>query len=657
MKDLRTPMILVKGNHIQEKIAIKKKGLSIRTKILLGFVVIIVLSGLGELYSIRELCNLSGINNTLYDQHLSIIRTILSADADVAKIQHNMKIIEFASTSADLETAIASLDYLTNDLDNQFKIIRKWVQEERESGSFLFVDLEKLFNNWRTESDEITAVARFGNQQLVTALIKDQKVDQVGLLHVKIEKLENHVAEKAHDILLDSQHNKNKAIGITATIFLTTILISGLFAFLFSKTITDSIKRLIKGMSEFSRGNLNHRVEVKSRDEIEWLANSFNHMVEEQKTAIAELKLHDEIMTHMGEGVCLVKADSGTILYTNPKIEEMYGYNPGDLGGMSISQLWLKKEKNTEEIRLAMTEASETRDGWRGETMNIRKDASLFWCYTCLSDFEHIKYGKVIIAVQKDITDQKKMEDELDQYRLKLEEKVVERTVELNRQITRCQNIEAQIKASLKEKEILLQEIHHRVKNNMQIIVSLLKLQLHGKNKQDVNSVLKENIGRIYSMAAIHESLYKSEKLNEIELKAYLQRLSQALLETFIIDQDSIIFQIDMPEQNLSIEIANPLGLVLNELISNSLKYAFPNGCKGMIRISSNLLNGNEIEMIVADNGVGMPEDFDWGKIDTLGLKLVKDIIERQLNGKINFENRNGTRFTINFDLESQHNP
>lgn len=214
---------------------------------------------------------------------------------------------------------------------------------------------------------------------------------------------------------------------------------------------------------------------------------------------------------------------------------------------------------------------------------------------------------------------------------------------------------EQQIRSSLKEKETLLHEIHHRVKNNMQIIASLLKMQLNKKDKQDIDAILKENMGRIYSMAAIHESLHQSEKLSEIDFKSYLQKLAQMLSQTYSVEPGKVAFQIDCPELKLAIDIANPLGLVLNELISNSLKYAYPNGQKGTISIKTSFLDKKAIELMVADDGTGFPDGFDWENSDSLGLKLVQNLVGNQLDGSIELDNANGTRFTIRFNLESNY--
>ncbi len=216
--------------------------------------------------------------------------------------------------------------------------------------------------------------------------------------------------------------------------------------------------------------------------------------------------------------------------------------------------------------------------------------------------------------------------------------------------ITKRKEAQQQIKSELKEKEILLQEVHHRVKNNMQIIASLFKLQLNHESKQDVDKILKENMGRVYAMASIHESLYQSERLSEISFDSYLRKLSLMLLNTFSKAPEAIKFQIETPGLSLGIDKANPLALVLNELISNSIKYAFPEQQKGTISIISSIKN-DLVELLIEDNGIGMPDSFDWENPNTLGLKLVKSIVEGQLEGSVSFTCTKGTQFRITFNL------
>ncbi len=217
--------------------------------------------------------------------------------------------------------------------------------------------------------------------------------------------------------------------------------------------------------------------------------------------------------------------------------------------------------------------------------------------------------------------------------------------------VTERKKAEEMIRTSLKEKTILIDEIHHRVKNNMQVIASLLRLQMVRENDQRIKNVLRENQGRVYAMSAIHESLYQSEYLSEIDFRTYLARLLQMLLQTYSIDREKITYEIDSPDIKLGIETANPLSLVLSELISNSLKYAFPDSECGRINITMRKLNNSKAELIVKDDGIGMPEYFDWEDTQTLGLQLVRNLVEVQLGGSIELSGGNGTQYKIQLSV------
>jgi PAS domain S-box-containing protein len=218
--------------------------------------------------------------------------------------------------------------------------------------------------------------------------------------------------------------------------------------------------------------------------------------------------------------------------------------------------------------------------------------------------------------------------------------------------ITKRKQTEEQITASLKEKETLLHEIHHRVKNNMQVINSLLKLQSNSIEDQQVKNILKDSQSRVYAMSAVHEALHGSEKLSEIDLKSYLSKIATSIFQTYSVTPDKVKLNTDIEEIPISIDQASPLGLIINELISNSLKYAFPAGRKGEITVSLKKQD-DELELIVQDDGVGIPDKLDWKNSNTLGLKLVKTLAENQLDGSINMENKDGTKFIIKFNIET----
>ncbi len=209
--------------------------------------------------------------------------------------------------------------------------------------------------------------------------------------------------------------------------------------------------------------------------------------------------------------------------------------------------------------------------------------------------------------------------------------------------------VEEEIKKSLKEKEVLLREIHHRVKNNMQIISSLLTLQSqYLKDKKDAD-IFIDSQNRIESMSLVHEKLYQSRDLAKIDFKEYVEDMTSGLFQSYGVDAGNISLNIDVENIELAIDHAIPCGLIINELVTNSLKYAFPEGRKGEIKISLRSSGENVIELVVGDNGIGIPKDLDFRKTESLGLHLVTILAESQLHGEIKLDRSNGTEFQIKF--------
>jgi two-component sensor histidine kinase len=215
---------------------------------------------------------------------------------------------------------------------------------------------------------------------------------------------------------------------------------------------------------------------------------------------------------------------------------------------------------------------------------------------------------------------------------------------------------EEQLKESLKEKEVLLKEIHHRVKNNMQIIYGMLNLQLAKIKDAAVAEKLRGTQHRIKSMALVHERLYSSKNLSMIEFRDYVQKLLLHLFHSYGGDSNKIHQKIDIENIFLDISIAIPCGLIVSELVSNSLRHGFPDG-KGKnkkrdsekeIYVKLSLDKKNKYTLTVRDNGIGFPRDLDFRRTDSLGLQIVNTLVE-QLEGKIRLQKKEGTVFQIEF--------
>ncbi|MDL2124453.1 MAG: AAA family ATPase [Deltaproteobacteria bacterium] len=230
-------------------------------------------------------------------------------------------------------------------------------------------------------------------------------------------------------------------------------------------------------------------------------------------------------------------------------------------------------------------------------------------------------------------------------------------SLENARLLDQMKKTEEQIKESLSEKEVLLREIHHRVKNNLQIISSLFRLQSAYIRDEHDMEIFKESQSRVRSMALIHERLYQSKDLAKIDFAEYTNKLVTHLLSLYAIHPETITLDISVDDVFLSVDIAVPCGLIINELVSNCLKHAFPESTKGKIRVElrmaedlpvQNEQSSNMVTLIVSDNGAGFPKNLDFRSTETLGLELVTTLV-KQLNGTIELNRSRGTEFKISF--------
>ncbi|MFN2218978.1 MAG: histidine kinase dimerization/phosphoacceptor domain -containing protein [Anaerolineae bacterium] len=220
-------------------------------------------------------------------------------------------------------------------------------------------------------------------------------------------------------------------------------------------------------------------------------------------------------------------------------------------------------------------------------------------------------------------------------------------------EIAERRRAEGQLKTSLAEKEMLLKEIHHRVKNNLQVISSLLYLQSRQIEDKEALKMFEESQHRVRSMALVHERLYQTRDLASVDLTDYLQRLASYLLRSYRGTSPSIRLNVNAEPIALGIDLAVPCGLIVNELVSNSLKHAFSDGQEGEITIDLGIDPEGRYRLVVGDNGLGLPDDLDFRNTESLGLRLVSTLVD-QLEGTIELDRSNGTRFTFSF-REAEH--
>jgi two-component sensor histidine kinase/CheY-like chemotaxis protein len=240
---------------------------------------------------------------------------------------------------------------------------------------------------------------------------------------------------------------------------------------------------------------------------------------------------------------------------------------------------------------------------------------------------------------------------QLKMHRDRLEDLIRERTEDLVKEIAERRRVDEKIMESLREKDVLLREIHHRVKNNLQIISSLLSLQARTIEDDALLRLYNDAGRRIYAMALVHEKLYWSNDLARIDFSEYVKTLADELSGAYAAQCGEVSLEIDADRIDLGVDQAIPCGLILNEILTNTFKFAFPPSFnKGKkIFISLHFKNGERIELMIGNNGIDMPGDIDLKTADSLGLSLL-NILVQQLRGDIHLNRKNGLAYTITFN-------
>ena len=218
--------------------------------------------------------------------------------------------------------------------------------------------------------------------------------------------------------------------------------------------------------------------------------------------------------------------------------------------------------------------------------------------------------------------------------------------------ITKRKLAESRLKNALEEKEILLQEVYHRVKNNLQVISSLLTLQELNLKDPDAADALRESKSRVLAMSFIHDKLYQEMDLSKVNVRDYIQNLVMHLFKSYSPEPGKVQLKIEVKETFLNFNTAIHLGLIVNELVSNSLKHAFPGKKKGTIEVYLGKSNKEEDKniLIIRDNGVGIAESVDCRCASSLGMQIIHSLV-KQLHGDIDIDRKDGAAFTIKFKI------
>ncbi|MFO7847101.1 MAG: histidine kinase dimerization/phosphoacceptor domain -containing protein [Balneolaceae bacterium] len=410
---------------------------------------------------------------------------------------------------------------------------------------------------------------------------------------------------------LQAEQTVRRIILITVIGFFASLL----FAFIIYRSITQPVNTLTSAAKKIGNGNLDQRIKLRSKDELSRLADTFNQMAENLSKSMVSRSYVNNIIQSMGD-MLFVTDDRGTIQMSNKTVHRKLGYSNGDLDRLTV---WdILDDKGRERVRNTIGNNDRTVNEL--ETKLVSKEGypvPVILSTSVLND--DMSEETRLVFVASDISVQKESEK--------------------------------RISESLHEKNILLAEIHHRVKNNLAVISGLLQMQMWNMEDESARIALQHSQLRIQSIALVHEKLYQNETFADINISGFVRELVDAVSESFKSPDKQIELCYDLEEIRMNINQAVPLSLLLNECIVNAYKHAFRGKNEGKIDIHLEK-NGDLVEIQVEDNGHGLPDDFDFEKQQSLGVTLIRTLVS-QLRGEARYESgEEGTRFLFEFTLE-----
>jgi PAS domain S-box-containing protein len=345
----------------------------------------------------------------------------------------------------------------------------------------------------------------------------------------------------------------------------------------------------------------------------------FARSITERKRAEESLRLANILLERtfasLKEAVFVMDLSAQTVITCNAAVEQIFGYKKEEVIGRTLEFLHLSKP-NYDEFNEGLSSALKGEGLFNAEFPARRKDGtSIITEYTVTETSDDSSGRTVLVIVVRDITERKRAEE--------------------------------QLRVALKEKEVLLKEIHHRVKNNLAVISSLLNMQSKYIKDKKTLEIFRESQNRVKTMALIHTKLYQSSDLTRIDFADYIGKLAADLIDSYRLEPDAVTLTLDVKNVYFDVNVGIPCGLIINELLTNALKHAFPDGRNGTVSVSLSPEDGR-ITLAVADDGIGFPENIDFRNTESLGFQLVTALVE-QLGGTIELARDEGTTFVISF--------
>ena len=607
------------------------------TKLLLGFslvAILLLITGSVSYYFSSEIKSelISESKQTAEEmQNLTEMTVLLQNSLLYTRnyVVENRKIREGDSSLQTYSQMRQSEEVVTESLDRFSKVMEKVDDQARsvrvESGALqeysdrniaLVDSLKRAYRPYSslvTEILEIDRESEFGDEAYNLTIEPYFRNTLFPILNQLRENSNDFVDLQLEDVEQRAEQTVAKIIFITISGFLLSLIL----AFLVYRSIAGPLNTLTSAAKEIGDGKLDQRIDLRSKDELGKLAATFNIMTENLSNSMVSRSYVNNIIQSMGD-MLVVSSNSGEVLMSNKAVYEKLDYSKGDLEDVKTWKLFQKDDHDA--LKQMFDEGKAGLD--TNETVVLTKDGEeipVIYSHSMVKD--EVSGTDNHVFVISDISGQKETE--------------------------------RKISESLREKNVLLSEIHHRVKNNLAVISGLLNMQMYNLENEGAQKALQQSQLRIHSIALVHEKLYQNETFADIQITDFVKELAGAISDAFEMPDKEISLNYEMEPLRLDINQAIPFSLLVNECLVNAYKHAFKEQKSGEISITLTK-NGANVDVEIADNGIGLPAGFDMEKESSLGLTLIRTLVN-QLKGTGEYKSdkeSTGTKFLLRFPLE-----
>jgi len=470
--------------------------------------------------------------------------------------------------------------------------------------------LEDAYRDYRSMMTDLLAAAE-QDSQAAEKLLDDRLTPHV---RDRMQPLIDALQQNAQSDVTRGLRNAERTMAGARTqrhyVTLASLAAALLLGFVIAWSIGRPLTKLTEATAEIAKGHLDTRVDIRTRDEIGKLAQSFNQMAAGLETTTVAKTYVDDIIRSIHE-MLIVTNPQLEIRQVNPTAIRQLGFAEEELVGRSLDEILGEPVDREDGMSSLPGEFLQARE----HVLRTKSEQLVPVWFTASHLYDRDGQLQGMVCVATDITDRKAAEE--------------------------------QLRASLREKEVLLKEVHHRVKNNLQIISSLLNLQAQAAPAKEAARALRESQSRIHSMSLIHEQLYRSDNLASIDFAEYVRELTAHVSRSVGAAAQNVSVVVEVEPVPLPIELAVPSGMIVNELVTNAMEHAFPDGRGGEIRVGFRTYEQHR-ELTVCDNGVGLTPPDDKESTASLGLKVVH-ALAGQMGGKLELKQDGGTQCVVQF--------